>query len=137
MLAPLTAAYLVAAAQAYQIPQSYLYAILAVEGGRVGQAVADRNGTSDLGPFQINTRWGPAVARFWGMPLEAALSRVQTDGCANSIIAAAILKGCLSETRGDLSAAVGLYHSHTAELAQRYRERVLNSLASMKAVADH
>jgi hypothetical protein len=124
MLAPLTAVCLAAAAQAYRIPQDYLYAILAVEGGRVGAAVINKNGTHDLGPFQINTSWGNAIARYWRLPVEEALNRVRDDGCANALIAAAILRGCANETRDDMVAALGLYHSHSQGLAQPYREKV-------------
>lgn len=133
MLAPLTAVCLTAAAHAYQIPQSYLYAILAVEGGRVGEAVSDKNGTSDLGPFQINTRWGTAIARYWRLPIEEALVRIRDDGCANALAATAILKGCANEAGGDLSKAVGLYHSHSARLAEQYQARALTALGSMIA----
>jgi hypothetical protein len=133
MLAPLTAVCLAAAAHAYQLPAEYLYAILAVEGGQVGQAVADRNGTRDLGPFQINTVWGPAVARFWGVSLTEALNRLQDDGCANAVVAAAILKQRTIEAPGDLSTALGLYHSHRAEAAERYRARALTAMALLAA----
>jgi hypothetical protein len=125
ILAPLTAACLAAAAGAYRIPESSLYAILAVEGGRVGQSVADKNGTSDLGPFQINTRWGGSLALYWNLPVSEALERVRDDGCANAVAASAILKGVLNEANGDLATALGLYHSHSREDAQSYRERIL------------
>jgi hypothetical protein len=124
MLAALTGACLAAAAHAYQIPERDLYAILAVEGGRVGEAVFNKNGTHDLGPFQINTSWGNAIARYWRLPVEKALNRVRDDGCANALIAAAILRGCANETRDDMVAALGLYHSHSPGLAQPYREKV-------------
>lgn len=133
MLAPLTAACLAAAAHAYQIPESYLYAILAVEGGRVGEAVSNRNGTSDLGPFQINTSWGDAIARYWRLPVSEALSRVRDDGCANALIATAILKRDENETAGDMVAALGLYHAHSPTLARRYKAKVLFALGHLKA----
>jgi hypothetical protein len=124
-LIPLTAVCLAMAARAYQFPSINLYAILAVEGGRVGQAVEDKNGTSDLGPFQINTRWGPALGRYWRVSTAEALALVRDDGCANAIAAAAILKRAVNEAHGDLPAALGLYHSHSPDLAESYRERVL------------
>ena len=113
------------AARAYQLPPDYLYAILATEHGRVGQTVENKNGTSDLGPFQINTRWGPALGRYWRISTADALVRVRDDGCANAIAATAILKKVVNEARGDLPTALGLYHSHSPELAEPYRERVL------------
>jgi len=124
-LIPLTAACIAMAARAYQLPSTYLYAILAIEAGRVGQAVEDKNGTSDLGPFQVNTRWGPALGRYWRISAADALVRVRDDGCANAIAATAILKKELNEVHGDLPTALGLYHSHSPALAEAYRDRVL------------
>jgi hypothetical protein len=131
MLAALTGACLAAAAHAYQIPERDLYAILAVEGGRVGEAVVDGNGTRDLGPFQINTVWAPSIARYWKLSIPEALDRVRDDGCANAVIASAILKTCLIEAHGDYSNAIGLYHSHSAPLAIRYQDRVLRAAAEL------
>ena len=131
MLTPLTAVCLAAAAHAYRIPENVLYAIMAVEGGRVGQAVPNPNGTHDLGPFQINTAWGPAVARYLGEPVEQALARVRDDGCANAVIATAILKQCLTETHGDRRLALGLYHSRDPELAEPYRRKALAALVTL------
>jgi hypothetical protein len=125
MLAPLTAACLALAAHAYQLPLVNLYAILKIEGGHIGQAARNGNGTDDLGPFQINTAWGPAIGRFWNMPIPDALARVRDDGCANAAIASAILRKCLTETRGDFARAIGLYHSHNEALAGPYRTAVL------------
>ena len=124
-LIPLTAACIAMAARAYQLPSSYLYAILAAEHGRVGQTVENKNGTSDLGPFQINTRWGPALGRYWRISAADALVRVRDNGCANAIAATAILKKAINETHGDLPTALGFYHSHSPELAEAYRDKVL------------
>ena len=127
LLAPLTAACLAVAAHAYHLPEPYRYAILKTEGGRVGQAVHNKNGTDDLGPFQINTAWGPAIGRYWHVSVERALEHVRDDGCANAIIASAILKKALIETRGDFPKAIGFYHSHTPALAATYRNAVLEA----------
>ena len=126
LLAPLTAACLAAAAHAYHLPEPYLLAILKTEGGQVGQAVLNTNGTYDLGPFQINTSWGTAIGRYWHVPVPRALEHVRDDGCANALIASAILKKMLIETKGDLPKAIGYYHSHTPALAVQYRAMVLD-----------
>jgi soluble lytic murein transglycosylase-like protein len=127
ILVALTAACIATAARAYEVPETYLYAILATEGGHVGQAVSNKNGTSDLGPFQINTSWGQALAHFWNLPTTEVLDRVRDDGCVNAIAASAILKGVLNQARGDLPMALGLYHSHSTKLAESYREKVLSA----------
>ena len=126
-LAPLTAVCLAASAHAYHLPEVYLHAILKTEGGQVGQQVRNTNGTYDLGPFQINTVWGPAIGRYWHIAVPRALERVRDDGCANALIASAILKKLLIETRGDFPKAIGFYHSHTAARAATYRDAVLDA----------
>jgi hypothetical protein len=125
LLAPLTAACLATAAHAYHLPELYLYAILKTEGGQVGQAVLNTNGTYDLGPFQINSSWGPAIGRYWHVSVPTALQHVRDNGCANALIASAILKKMLIETKGDFPKAIGYYHSHTPALAAQYRNVVL------------
>jgi hypothetical protein len=134
-LAPLTAACLAVAAHAYHLPETYLYAILETEGGSVGQAVHNKNGTDDLGPFQINTAWGPAIGRYWHVSVPRALQHVRDDGCANALIASAILKKMLMETRGDFPKAIGFYHSHTAALAATYRNAVLGTAEKLTRAA--
>jgi hypothetical protein len=134
-LAPLTAACLSVAAHAYHLPETHLYAILMTEGGHVGQAVLNKNGTYDLGPFQINTVWGPAIGRYWHVSVPRALEHVRDDGCANAMIASAILKKLLIETRGDFPKAIGFYHSHTAALAATYRNAVLGTAEKLTHAA--
>lgn len=130
VLAPLTAACIAAAAHSYQLPPAYMFAILKTEGGHVGQQVRNTNGTYDLGPFQINTSWGPAIASFWHIPLAQAIAHVRDNGCANAVIATAILKKYLIESKGDYAKAIGYYHSHTEALASVYRKAVLDTVAS-------
>jgi hypothetical protein len=134
LLAPLTAACIAAAAHSYQLPSAYMFAILKAEGGHVGQQVLNTNGTYDLGPFQINTSWGPAIAAYWHIPVAQALAHVRDNGCANALIATAILKKYLIESKGDYAKAVGYYHSHTEALASVYRQAVLETVASFGKV---
>jgi hypothetical protein len=96
------------------------------EGGKVGQAVLNTNGTYDLGPFQINSSWGPAIGRYWHVSVPRALEYVRDNGCGNALIASAILKKMLIETKGDFPKAIGYYHSHTPALATQYRNMVLD-----------
>jgi hypothetical protein len=130
LLAPLTAACIAAAAHSYQLPSTYMFAILKAEGGHVGQEVRNTNGTYDLGPFQINSSWGPAIAAYWHITVPQALAHVRDNGCANALIATAILKKYLIESKGDYAKAIGYYHSHTEALASVYRKAVLETVAS-------
>ena len=52
---PLTADCVVDAARASGMPVAALFAILATEGGKTGEALSNKNGTWDLGGFQVNT----------------------------------------------------------------------------------
>ena len=45
------------AAIAYHVPATLILSVLAVEGGAVGLASANKNGTVDYGPMQINSIW--------------------------------------------------------------------------------
>jgi hypothetical protein len=45
------------------------------------------------------------------------------------LIASAILKKMLIETRGDFPKAIGFYHSHTPARAATYRDAVLDAAA--------
>lgn len=131
VLGPLTAACIAAAAHNYQLPPVYLSAILKTEGGRVGQAVLNTNGTYDLGPFQINSAWGPAIGQYWRVSVPQALAWVRDNGCANALVASAILRKYLNEGKGDYPKAIGFYHSHTEALAAGYRKTVLDTAASL------
>ena len=50
------------AAQTYSVPPTVILGVLNVEGGKVGMASSNTNGTYDLGPMQINTIWVPELA---------------------------------------------------------------------------
>lgn len=52
---PLTFESIVHAASRYDVPLAPLLGILATENGRLGEALGNKNGTWDLGPFQVNT----------------------------------------------------------------------------------
>ena len=64
-----------------------------------------------------------------------ALEHVRDDGCANAVIASAILKKFLIETHGDFPKAIGFYHSHTPALAVSYRNLVLDKAAKYAKAA--
>jgi hypothetical protein len=114
-----------------QLPPRVLPAIQAVEGGRVGLAHANSNGSEDLGLMQVNTVWLPLLARHTGMSKEALRDKLIQDGCFNIAIAGAILRFYLHETRGDLLAAVGNYHSHTPIRHQAYQVKVAGAALKM------
>lgn len=118
------AACLMLAAQTYSVPPAVLVGIYKAEGGTVGMANRNSNGTYDLGPMQINTIWMPELAEKWGVSEETAKKWVRDDACTNTSVAAWILKGHLDETES-LSRAIAHYHSRTPHHGKRYKKRVL------------
>ena len=115
----------------YHLPPRVLPAIHAVEGGFVGSVHRNADTSEDYGVMQVNTRWIVPLARVTRMSPEAVRVRLIMDPCFNIAAAGAILRQYLIETRGDLMAAIGFYHSHTLPLGRKYREQVLRSAKIM------
>ena len=130
MAIPFLACMLAVAAELH-LPPRVLPAIQAVEGGRVGMARGNVNGSQDLGLMQVNSLWVPVLSRLTGQPRDALRDRLIQDGCFNIAVAGAIMRYYLRETRGDLLAAVGNYHSHTPVRHQGYREKVIGTAVRM------
>lgn len=129
MIAQLIASCLFLAAQTYQVPPAVMLGILSVEGGKVGQAVRNTNGTYDLGPMQINTIWMPELAQHWGVSEAQAAQWVRDDACTNMNVSAWILRQHINETKS-LSQAISYYHSRTPHLGQRYKGKVIKAMQS-------
>jgi soluble lytic murein transglycosylase-like protein len=124
---------MVLAASVYQLPPRVLPSIQRVEGGRVGLASPNRNGSEDLGPMQVNTLWIAPLARHTGLPPTVVRERLLHDPCFNIAAAALILRTYLNETRGDLMRAIGNYHSHTPARNLDYQAKVVNAARLMFA----
>lgn len=116
MLAPVTAACLMAAAQAYAVPADSLYSIMRVEGGQIGRVTPNlrKDGSlrsEDLGPFQINTAWLPEFTTYWKQPTQAVTYELlRDDGCAGAYAASAIVRYHWIKT-GSLDRAIAVYHA--------------------------
>jgi hypothetical protein len=104
---PLTLACVVEAARVNDVPLAALLGILAVEGGKVGEALRNSNSTFDLGPFQLNT-CNLTLLEAQGFAPESILR----DGCINALAAARLLR-LEYERTGSIWGAVGTYHSRT------------------------
>jgi len=113
------------AARVNGVPPAVLLMLLQVEGGRLGEVSGNRNGTVDIGPFQVNEIWLPAVARHWGLPVAEAFPILRDNFCGNADAAAWILQGTLAEAHGDFWDGVGRYHSARSDLKATYLRRVL------------
>lgn len=126
---------LTAAAAAHRLPAAVLVILLKVEGGSLGRVSRNTNGTSDIGPLQVNTIWVPKIARRWGTTPEAAFLALRDNLCANFEGGAWILRRALDEARGDFWGGVAIYHSHTPERQRRYLRGVLDWTRRLQAQA--
>jgi len=116
---------LIAAANTYRVPAAVMIGIMQVEGGHIGQEAGPNfNGTYDLGPMQVNSRWLPELARVWHVNYRTATSWVRDNGCVNVYVAAWILKQKIVET-GSLYGGIAAYHSATPYVGYHYAAKVV------------
>ena len=106
------------AAIAYHVPATLILSVLAVEGGAVGLASANKNGTVDYGPMQINSIWLSKI-RLYGYTQH----QLQYDPWVNVKVGAWILSQNIANAATTWR-GVGSYHSHTAILNQQYQTKV-------------
>ena len=106
------------AAVAYHVPATLILSVLATEGGHVGLASANKNGTFDYGPMQINSVWVPKIQAYG-----YTKQQLQYDPCVNVTVGTWIL----SQNIANSSTAwrgIGGYHSHIATLNYHYQTKV-------------
>lgn len=89
------------------------------EGGWIGAAVPNRNGSHDLGPLQINSWWVPKIARLLERSPEDVRIWLRFDPCFNTDAARWIFVAALTEA-GSYWKAIGVYHSPNSERQRRY-----------------
>ena len=118
-------------ASVYHLPPRVLPSIQAVEGGFVGSASHNTDGSDDLGVMQVNTLWLAPLGRVSRLPVAEVRRRLVEDACFNIAAAGAIMRFYLDETHGDLMLAVGDYHSHTPALNLDYQSKVLGAAQSL------
>lgn len=97
------------------------------EGGWVGAAVANTNGTHDLGPLQINSWWVPRIAILVGRPAEHVRHWLRYDPCFNAQAARWIFMSALAAT-ANYWEAIEIYHSPTAWRQRIYAASVADRL---------
>ena len=128
MTAKALAACVLMASNTYHVPPAIMIGVMQVEGGHIGQAAGPNfNGTYDLGPMQVNTRWVPQLAALWHVNYHTAYSWLKDDGCVNVHVAAWILRQKLDET-GNYYGAIAHYHSATPGEGGRYAARVIAAM---------
>lgn len=107
-----------------QVPANVLLALFSLERGKNGQLVRNRNGSYDIGHFQINTiHFGKnGIFAKMGIRQEDAAWR----GCYNAELAAYLLRMHLSKNNGqDFWTKAANYHSYTPVHNRRYRARLI------------
>lgn len=123
---PLTFSCVADASRASGMPVAALLGILATENGKMGEALDNKNGTWDLGAFQLNTVHVNELAAM-GISPETVLR----DGCVNAYAAAWLLQKEYRRT-GDIWQAIGAYHSRTPHRRDAYIRRVKSNLALLE-----
>ncbi|WP_326430476.1 lytic transglycosylase domain-containing protein (plasmid) [Stutzerimonas frequens] len=129
---PLTSECLKTVAQEYEIHPDVLLALLIVEGGTVGQnSRANKNGSYDIGLFQINTIHREDLAAI-GVSEES----LRNDGCLNAAVAGWHLRRVLtSEVMATVTddesylRALARYHSATPEYNEIYADKLRTAFA--------
>jgi soluble lytic murein transglycosylase-like protein len=115
----------------FGLPPRVLPSIQRVEGGQVGMARRNANGTEDLGLMQVNSLWVPRLAQYWGVPEATMRAWLMQDACFNITVAGALVRIYLSESKGDLLAAVRKYHSHTPTIGLAYQAKVAGAARAL------
>jgi len=108
------------AAVTYHVPATLIISVLGVEGGHVGSASKNANGSYDYGPMQINTLWLKKIG-----PYGYTKEQIQYDPCANVMVGAWILGTSIANSP-DFWRGVAGYHSNTPSLNQAYQTKVWN-----------
>lgn len=93
------------------------------EGGWVGAAVRNRNGSYDLGPFQINSWWVSKIAARLGHDERSVTYWLRYDPCFNADAARWIFLTII-RSGTPYWLAVGRYHSPTNWRQKRYVDSV-------------
>nr|WP_229653861.1 lytic transglycosylase domain-containing protein [Pseudomonas syringae] len=115
---------MVQAARDYSLPLRGLIAVWLTESGSVEPLKSlNKNGTTDHGPFQINTVWANRLQSEFGVAPEL----ITRDFCWAARAGAYILRYEINEAGGSFWDGVGHYHSRTPKFKYAYIQRVYNN----------
>lgn len=106
------------AAMVYHVPARLILSVLAIEGGRVGLASPNKNGTFDYGPMQINSIWLSRIQAYGYTE-----QQLRYDPCANVVVGTWILSQNIANASTTWR-GIGGYHSHTPTLNYHYQTKV-------------
>ncbi len=108
------------------VPREILYAIGVVEGGKVGDLVYNKNGSYDLGVFQINSHWLGLLANLYRTDQATIESHLRWNGCFSAAMAAWVLHKKILEVGGDFWRGVGNYNSANPPYHDHYLNKVVS-----------
>lgn len=108
------------AAIMYYVPATVIISVLSIEGGRVGSANRNHNGTIDYGPMQINSLWLSKLEKYG-----YTKTQLQYDPCVNVAVGTWILARAIADGRSPWE-GIGNYHSHIYNQNMQYRYKVKN-----------
>lgn len=97
------------------------------EGGWIGADVANKDGSHDLGPLQVNSWWVDKIANITRRSPKTVRWWLANDACFNVSAARWIFLTGLAST-GEYWKAIGAYHSPTAWRQKRYAASVSSHL---------
>jgi len=89
----------------YQLPPDLFIGYMGQEGGRIGMANRNRNGSYDFGVAQINSSWLKEIGRYG-----VTASDLQWDSCKSIWVSGWLMRRCLNKFAGDFWKGVGCYH---------------------------
>ncbi len=106
------------AAIIYSVPATVIISVLKTEGGQVGLASLNKNGTVDYGPMQVNSVFLKQIA-----PYGYTQQQIQYNPCINLMVGVWILSREIANGKSYWQ-GVANYHSHTETLNQSYQQQV-------------
>lgn len=122
---PATVECVLEAAHRQGAPANVLLALASIESGKNGAAVKNKNGTFDLGHFQINSVHWEKGGLFEGNP-RITKEFVRLRGCFNAELAAWLLKRNLdSNLDQDFWTRAANYHNRKPQYNQIYKSKLI------------
>lgn len=122
---PATVECVLVAAHRQGAPANVLLALASIESGKNGAAVKNKNGTFDLGHFQINSVHWEKGGLFEGNP-RITKEFVRLRGCFNAELAAWLLKRNLdSNLDQDFWTRAANYHNRKPQYNQIYKSKLI------------
>lgn len=117
------AACIAQASATYGVPKRDILALMENEGAAPGIASVDPNGTTDLGPMQVNTCHLPRLQRYG-----YSYYKLLNNPCANVMAGTWVFARCL-RIEGDLIGAAGCYNAGPGDLLAAWQDGYVQRFA--------